>query len=357
MIEKYLSVDDDVVKRKTVYKVAFHHWPEQLILKNVNEKRFISKLISREEAGNYGLQFVDASIHPFAHDDSNQKMHVQAPTVSEIDVSTLVSTFYSTPKKPAAVDCGVSFSFPVDVETAPMLLPMMCPVKSTAKPAFDCSIPYFPSNLFDQSPSIQWHPSKMLLPNQPASNDPPSNDFFHPVNPPASVFLPVDVLNLSLYPNTGLPTRPTPIDCCVFIPSPLLQVSPSNILLPIQPASENDDCCCVLPNPPSIFDSEYNPDIPRTCSTPIDCCVPAPLNPLPSNHLPSNPLPSNPTVGCCVMPDSPDIKLSVNTLHEYIKRKVLQHGIGQIMVAAPKIKSIHIRATWDAIDVDNYLLE
>jgi hypothetical protein len=52
MIEKHLSVDDDVVKRKVVYRVAYHHWPEQLILKNMNEKRSISTLISREEAGN-----------------------------------------------------------------------------------------------------------------------------------------------------------------------------------------------------------------------------------------------------------------------------------------------------------------
>jgi hypothetical protein len=32
MIKKHLSVKDDVVKRKAVYKVAYHHWPEQLII-------------------------------------------------------------------------------------------------------------------------------------------------------------------------------------------------------------------------------------------------------------------------------------------------------------------------------------
>jgi hypothetical protein len=214
MIEKHLSVNDDVVKRKVVYRVAYHHWPELLILKNMNEKRPISVLISREEAGNYGNAFVDASID--LSDDSSQ-MHAQAPLATEIEVSTLVASFYRTPTKPT-VDCGVSLlPFPfstVDVDPAPpMLLPMMIPSKSTAKPAFDCSIPYFPSNLFDQSPSIQWPPSKMLLPNQPASNDPPSNPFFPHVNPPASDFLSVDALNPSNT-NPEHPILPTPIDCC-----------------------------------------------------------------------------------------------------------------------------------------------
>jgi hypothetical protein len=185
MIEKHLSVDDDVVKRKAVYRVAYHHWPEQLILRNKNEKRSISKLISREEAGNYGNQFVESSELPNDDtlDDSSQ-MHVQAPTVSEIEVSTLVASFYRTPKKPAAVDCGVSFSFPVDVETAPMLLPMMLPSKSTAKQAFDCSVPFFPTEYFNRSPSIQMNSSKML---QPASE----NDdccVAAPAEPPSSVF-------------------------------------------------------------------------------------------------------------------------------------------------------------------------
>jgi hypothetical protein len=260
MIEQHLSVDDDVVKRKAVYRVAYHHWPELLILRNMNEKRSISKLISREEAGNYGNEFVNSSELPndATLDDSSQ-MHVQAPFATEIEVSTLVASLYRTPKKPAAVDCGVSFSFStVHVEPAPpMLLPIMFPSKSTAKPAFECSLPYFPSNLFNNSPSIQMNSSKMLQPTQPASNDPPSNAFFPLVNQPTSDFLSVDDLNPSNT-NPELPTLPTPIDCCVFIPS---------------------------------------------------------------NPLPSNPLPSNPTVDCCVMPDSPDIKLSVNTLHEYIKRK------------------------------------
>ena len=70
MIEQHLSVDDDVVKRKVVYRVAYNHWPEQLILRNMNEKRSISKLISRQEAGNYGNEFVDASID--LSDDSSQ---------------------------------------------------------------------------------------------------------------------------------------------------------------------------------------------------------------------------------------------------------------------------------------------
>jgi hypothetical protein len=115
MIKKHLSVNDEVVKWKAVYKVAYHHWPEQLILKNMNEKRSISTLISREEAGNYGNQFVETSELP--NDDVStifnnelNRIYVQAPTVSIIEVSTLVSTFYSTPSK-KTVDCGVPFPF------------------------------------------------------------------------------------------------------------------------------------------------------------------------------------------------------------------------------------------------------
>jgi hypothetical protein len=246
MIEQHLSVDDDVVKRKSVYRVAYHHWPELLILKNMNEKRSISVLISRDEAGNYGNQFVESSELPNdgTLDDSN-RMHVQTPTVSEIDVSTIVASFYRTPEKPAAVDCGVPLPFStVHVEPVPpMLLPMMFPSKSTTKPAIDCGIPYFPSNLFNQNPS------KLLPSTQPASNDTPSNEFFHPVNPPpASVFLSVDFPNDSLNPNTEVPTRPTPIDCYVPIP-------PSNPNhLPLNPTI---DCC--VPTIPTMPDRTLLP--------------------------------------------------------------------------------------------------
>jgi hypothetical protein len=74
-------------------------------------------------------------------------MHFQAPIATENDVSTIVATFYRTPEKPT-VDCGVSvasfpFSTAVDVEPAPpMLLPMLLPSESTAKPAIDCSVPF-----------------------------------------------------------------------------------------------------------------------------------------------------------------------------------------------------------------------
>ena len=122
MIEKHLSVDDDVVKRKVVYRVAYHHWPELLILKNMNEKRSISVLISRDEAGNYGNQFVDSSELPNdgTLDDSN-RMHVQTPTVSEIDVSTIVGSFYRTPEKTAPVDCGVPLPFSTVLPPLPVL--------------------------------------------------------------------------------------------------------------------------------------------------------------------------------------------------------------------------------------------
>jgi hypothetical protein len=142
----------------------------------MNEKRSVSKLISREESGNYGLHFVDASIHPSAHDDSNRKMRFQAPIATENDVSTIVATFYRTPTKPT-VDCGVSlllFLFStVDVEPAPpMHLPIMLPSKTTVKPAIDCSVPFFPTEYFNRSPSIQLPTAKKLPPTQPASYDP-----------------------------------------------------------------------------------------------------------------------------------------------------------------------------------------
>ena len=339
MIEKHLSVNDDVVKRKVVYRVAYHHWPELLILKNMNEKRPISVLISREEAGNYGNAFVDASID--LSDDSSQ-MHAQAPLATEIEVSTLVASFYRTPTKPT-VDCGVSLlpPFPfstVDVEPAPpILLPMMLPSKTTVKLAFDCCVPFFPTEYFNQSPSIHLPPAKKLPPTQPASNDPPSNAFFPHVNPPASDFLSVDALNPSNT-NPEHPTLPTPIDCCVFIST--------------QPPASND----TPPSTNAFFPHHVNPpsdffQFESTNPSPIDCCVPAttpapesnlhplPSNPLPSNTLPSNPLPSNPTVDCCgvapvPLPDSPDFKLPVNACHEYIKRKVLQHGIGQELLTS-----------------------
>jgi hypothetical protein len=125
----------------------------------MNEKRSISRLISREEAGNYGLQFVYASIDT-SHDplDDLSQMHVhQALSVSEIDVSTLVSSFYCTPTKPS-VDCGVSllpFPFAVNVKPVPILLPMiMLPCKTTAVPEFDCCVRFFPNEFFNQH--LKW---------------------------------------------------------------------------------------------------------------------------------------------------------------------------------------------------------
>jgi hypothetical protein len=59
MIEKHLSVADSVVERKTIYRVACHHWPEKLIMKNKNESRKINVLINRTEAILYGNQYVE----------------------------------------------------------------------------------------------------------------------------------------------------------------------------------------------------------------------------------------------------------------------------------------------------------
>jgi hypothetical protein len=270
VIEQQFAIADGVVNHMNIYTVAYHHWPEQLIMKNKKEKRAISKLIYREEALHYGIHFVESS--ELSNDDvsssilnnESNRMHIQAPSVSEIDVSTLIGTFYSTPTKRTA-DCDVPFPFFLDAASNPIPLPMV-PSKMTAKPAIDCGVPFFPSDFFNQSPSIPLNPNKLITSTSNAP--PPSND----INPPASDFFHVDTSNDSF--NTDLPTRPTPIDCCV----PMI----SNPLYP----------------------------------------------------LPSNPLPSNPTVDCCgvapvPLPDSPDFKLPVNACHEYIKRNVLQYGIGQ----------------------------
>jgi hypothetical protein len=100
----------------------------------VNEKRSISKLISREEAGNYGNEFVESSelLKDGSLDDLSQ-MHFQAPLATENDVSTIVATFYRTPTKPT-VDCGVSVaSFPFSVDEPPNQIPFpKSPSKTTA---------------------------------------------------------------------------------------------------------------------------------------------------------------------------------------------------------------------------------
>ena len=95
-------------------------------------------------------------------------MHFQAPIATENDVSTIVATFYQTPEKPT-VDCGVSvasfpFSTAVDVEPAPpMLLPMMLPSKSTAKPAIDCSVPFFLPNSSIDHPLLHSNQPNQLM--------------------------------------------------------------------------------------------------------------------------------------------------------------------------------------------------
>jgi hypothetical protein len=278
MIEQHLSLSDGVVNRMIIYTVAYHHWPEQLIMKNKEEKRGISKLIYREEALHYGIQFVESSelsnddVSSFILNNESNRMYIQSPSVSEMDVSNLIASFYSTPTK-RTVDCDVPFPFFVDEPPNPIPLPMV-PSKMTAKPAIDCGVPFFPSDFFNLSPSIQLPPTKLIT---STSNDPPpSND----INPPAaSDFFHVDASNESPNTNPELSTRPTPIDCCVFIP---LNPNP----LPLNPT--------------------------------IDCCVPITI----TNAMPTT------------MPDSPDAVLSVEKIHEYIKGKVKQNGIAQELLTS-----------------------
>jgi hypothetical protein len=174
-------------------------------MKNKDEKRGISKLIYREEALHYSLQFVELSELPNADmsssilNNKSNRMHIQAPSVSEMDVSNLIATFYSTPTK-RTVDCGVPFPFFVNEPPNPIPFRMV-PSKMTVKPAIDCGVPFFPSDFFNQSPMLQLVPAKNVFPpTQPASDDIlPANG----VNPPRSEFF---VLQ-SKSTNTDLPTR------------------------------------------------------------------------------------------------------------------------------------------------------
>jgi hypothetical protein len=95
MIEKHLSVADSVVERKTIYRVAHHHWPELLVFKNNKESRKINVLIYRTEAVLYGNQFVER-MNMVTTDGTNK--YVQTPVVAEQVVSTLVASLKS--------DCG-----------------------------------------------------------------------------------------------------------------------------------------------------------------------------------------------------------------------------------------------------------
>jgi hypothetical protein len=100
MREKHPSVADSVVERKTIYQVARHHWPEQLIMKNKNESPKINVLIYKTEAILYGNQFVErlnmAEIHdvPSKTTDGTNK-YVQTPVVAKQVVSSLVASLKS----------------------------------------------------------------------------------------------------------------------------------------------------------------------------------------------------------------------------------------------------------------------
>ena len=74
----------------------------------------------------------------------------------------------------------------------------------------------------------------MLLPTQPASNDPASNDHVNP--PAASELFPIDASIDSINTNPEIPTRPTPIDC--FVPAVKFDLNPNPPLHPTEV-----DCC------------------------------------------------------------------------------------------------------------------
>jgi hypothetical protein len=68
-----------------IYTVAHHHWPEELITKNKNEKRGISKLINRTEALHYGLHFVEKSELPNDDVSSESSIFLFSTTTNRIE--------------------------------------------------------------------------------------------------------------------------------------------------------------------------------------------------------------------------------------------------------------------------------
>jgi hypothetical protein len=95
MIEKHLSVANSVVERKTIYRVAPHHWPELLVFKNKNESCKINVLINRTEAILYGNQFVERLTMVdlnggFAKTTDGTNKYMQTPVVAEKTVSTTI---------------------------------------------------------------------------------------------------------------------------------------------------------------------------------------------------------------------------------------------------------------------------
>jgi hypothetical protein len=100
MVEKHLFVANSIVDRKINYRVAHHHWPEKLIMKNKNESRKINVLINRTEAILYGNQFVERLNKVdlngvFAKTTDGTNKYIQTPVVAEKTVSTLVASFKS----------------------------------------------------------------------------------------------------------------------------------------------------------------------------------------------------------------------------------------------------------------------
>jgi hypothetical protein len=98
MIEKHLSVAN-------TYRVARHHWPEQLIMKNKNESRKINVLIYRTEAILYGNQFVErlnmlADVNDVLakmYDQQNKNLPIKMWPTSQLDHDPSLSPMYYQP--------------------------------------------------------------------------------------------------------------------------------------------------------------------------------------------------------------------------------------------------------------------
>jgi hypothetical protein len=100
LIEKHLRVDDDRIEGMETYTVAYHHWPEQLVIKNKDEGRSFNKVIYRSEAVEYGpgsVELINRVDHIMKNNfrDDQKKMYVQAPVEAEKKVSTMVAMFTS----------------------------------------------------------------------------------------------------------------------------------------------------------------------------------------------------------------------------------------------------------------------
>jgi hypothetical protein len=271
MVEKHLSVADGVVKKKGVYKVARHHWPELLITKNKNESRSIFVPIYRTEAVLYGDQFVEilnraeeviwkSNRNDVLKADEGKYKYIQTPVVAEKTVSALVASLKSNRGQRV-----LSRSIPQESKIEEQLI-----VESIS--IDELVVDVRPSSLL--STSIE----QLIVdtPSLPTIN-PPDDSATDPSLP---------TIDLDCDHNVEMGNEIEPINHHV---EPFIDTDPRRLI------------------------------VVSTTSPSIQLEPPPPIATTPNKmHSTNQPV---------FQPDSPDAYPSVEKIHEYIRRKVMQHGI------------------------------